>query len=499
MSFFTEKQGEIEHEYFQAGPGKKIYLGRKDKPGTAKLENIRKALGYLNQKNQHYLEITDKLISKLSPEDRDEILPEIINELYKKADTYIESLSDPLKQKYLSRGKQTAEDQTRLRPLTKIQPAQNLSKTRVVVYGLSTEGYHIACQTAMRGANTFIIDESSQSAISLKPEIAKTYPHITSLKQDEPMLAMEPIDKVVSKAQYLFFAPRIRKTGQKSKIEVQSKFKDATASLKKGTSVIYVLPTGIGGNDENISILEHVTGFEIGKSIFYYYYPLTRDSDPSTTLGTYNDRQDPILIDLLGLNQKEIALSISNAERVHAINILSRFSFLYDAIKRGKPIKEKTKTGFDVEYENIFLDDMIGGLYDLRLLMSSLPETDWLMGMAKDSIKAIDDYIKHLLEAIRESIKKNNLKPEMTRVALVWSIIDMHEMRGDKLEMLQNLITTIRDVVGEAESFDELALETASDKHTILVVCSKKDYEDIKLHEKLPRTSLIASPIVYPK
>ncbi len=105
--------------------------------------------------------------------------------------------------------------------------------SKVVVYGLSTEGYAIASQMAMKGADVYIIDESNPSAISLKAEIAKIYPNVASLKEDEPLLAMEPIDVAISKAQYLFFTPRVRKTGQDIKTEIHSKFKDATKSLKK--------------------------------------------------------------------------------------------------------------------------------------------------------------------------------------------------------------------------------------------------------------------------
>ena len=47
--------------------------------------------------------------------------------------------------------------------------------SKVVVYGLSTEGYSIACQMAIKGADVFLIDESTPSAISLKAEIAKTF------------------------------------------------------------------------------------------------------------------------------------------------------------------------------------------------------------------------------------------------------------------------------------------------------------------------------------
>ena len=134
-----------------------------------------------------------------------------------------------------------------------------MAGAKVVVYGLSTEGYAIASQMAIKGADVSIIDESTPSAISLKAEIAKTYPNVSSLKEDEPLLAMEPIDVAISKAQYLFFTPRIRKTGQDIKTEIHSKFKDAVTSLKKNSSVIFTLATGFGGNNENISFLNMST------------------------------------------------------------------------------------------------------------------------------------------------------------------------------------------------------------------------------------------------
>ena len=100
-------------------------------------------------------------------------------------------------------------------------------KDKVVIYGLSTEGYFLACQMAAKGADVHIIDESSSSAISLKSETAKTYPSVGSLQGDEPLLSMKPIDVAISEANYLFFTPRIRRTGQDFKTEINSNIKDA--------------------------------------------------------------------------------------------------------------------------------------------------------------------------------------------------------------------------------------------------------------------------------
>jgi hypothetical protein len=357
-----------------------------------------------------------------------------------------------------------------------------LASDRVVVYGLSTEGYSLACQMAINGANVFIIDESSQSAISLKPEIAKTYPNVSSLKEDEPLLAVEPIDVAISKAQYLFFAPRIRKTGQETKTEVHSKFKDATSSLKKGSSVIYTLPTGIGGNSENVSLLEHVTGLEAGKSISYFYYPLGGGNPPPKVIGSYNNKHDQNLASLLG-HKKEISfVGVSSAEHFHAINVLSRFSTLCSVLEVCKFAQDES-TKMDLssnDFQNIFLDDMVSGLYDLRSLGTSFEGANTLMYLINGSLKGIDGYIKRLIDEIRTTLKKNDLKASRTKIALSWSL-DQHEMRGDKIEMLQNLITKLRDYIGDVEAFSDPNMDLFhNDKTTILVICSKIDYDNLK-------------------
>ena len=178
-----------------------------------------------------------------------------------------------------------------------------MAKEKVVVYGLTTEGYFIACQMAIKGADVYLVDESSPTAILLKPEIAKNCSNIDSLKEDEPLLAMIPIDDAISKAEYLFFTPRIRKINQDLKAEVNSKFKDAIGSLKKGSTVIYCLATGFGGNSETISLLKHVTGFEAGKSVSYYYFPLNGLSETPSIIGSLPKSKDNKLLALLSTSK----------------------------------------------------------------------------------------------------------------------------------------------------------------------------------------------------
>lgn len=362
-----------------------------------------------------------------------------------------------------------------------------MGRTKAVVYGLSTEGYAIGCQMALKGTDVSIIDESTPSAISLKPEIAKAYPNVTSLKEDEPLLAMEPIDVAISKANYLFFTPRIRKSGQDIKTEIHSKFKDSTATLKKNSSVVYNLPTGFAGNNENISLLEHVTGYEVGKSINYFYYPIRNHDKFPNVIGSLNGKIDENLGELLKEGKKEKQfVSISASEHFHAIDILSQFSNLCSILEVCKFAKdERTKSDLSTEeIKNLFLDDMISGLYDLRSIGSSFEGANTLMYLINGSLKGIDGYIKRLIDEIRATLKKNDLKASRTKIALSWTL-DQHEMRGDKIEMLQNLTSRLRDYIGDVEPYEGPNFDMFhSDKTTIVVACSKNDYENIEKNKK---------------
>ncbi len=370
---------------------------------------------------------------------------------------------------------------------------------KVVVYGLSTEGYAIASQMAIKGADVYIIDESTPSAISLKAEIAKTYPNVSSLKEDEPLLAMEPIDVAISKAQYLFFTPRIRKTGQDIKTEIHSKFKDAVTSLKKNSSVIFTLATGFGGNNENISLLEHVTGLQTGKNISYFYYPLEDLNQQPKIIGSFNGKEDLVLSDLLTTDKKEKKfVAISSSEHFHAIDVLSRFSSLCSILEVCKYAQDEiTKNDLSSnDFQEIFLDDMINGLFDLKSLGSSFEGSNSLMYLINGSVKGIDGYIKRLIDEIRGTLKKNDLKASRTKIALSWTL-DQHAMRGDKIEMLQNLISKLRDYIGDVEAYEDPDFNLFhSDKTTIIVACSQFDFDKIGKSKKDSNLIIIkANPI----
>ena len=358
-------------------------------------------------------------------------------------------------------------------------------KENVVFYGLSTEGYYLASQLVINGADVRIIDESSSSAILLNPEIAKTYTNVKSLSDDEPLLAMEPSNIAISKAKYLFFTPRIRKTGDDLKTEISSKFKDAVKELKEGSSVINCLPTGFSGNNENISFLKHITGFEAGKSISYFYFPVHDLNKIPEVIGSLKKTDEKKISSLLKINKKERKLvDISSAEYLHAINTIQRFSSLCSILEICRFVKNDTRHSvlFN-DFRNIYLDDMINGLYDLRMHGSSHETSQTLMYLINGSIRGINGYIKRLIDIIRLTLKKNDLKAAKTKVVLSWTL-DANEMRGDKIEILNTIASKLHDYIGDIETSAGTADLFHHDKTTIVIACSSFDYNEIKESQK---------------
>tara|TARA_B100000029_G_scaffold352216_1_gene344743 strand:+ start:727 stop:1857 length:1131 start_codon:yes stop_codon:yes gene_type:complete len=356
---------------------------------------------------------------------------------------------------------------------------------KVVVFGLSTEGYSIASKMALKGADVQIIDESTPSAISIKPDIAKTYPTVQTLKDDEPLLSMTPIDVAISKAQFLFFVPVLRKTGQEIRIEINSKFKEAVGKLKKGSSVVYCLGTGFGGNSENISLLEHVTGFKVGKNISYYYYPLPTNNEAPSFIGTSSSKPNEKIIELISNDQEVQFLSLPSSEHFHAINILKQFSVLTSVLEICKFAKDKvSKSDLSKnELGKIFLDDMIDDLFDLRSLSLSFEGANTLMFIINGSLKGIDNYIKRLIDEIRLVLKKNELKASRTKILLLWSL-DQYVMKGDKIEALKTLQIKLQDYINDVECVETPLDYFQNEKTTIVVVCSKSDYEYVQKTQK---------------
>ena len=357
--------------------------------------------------------------------------------------------------------------------------------TKVVIYGLSTEGYSLACKIALNGGDVQIIDESTPSAIEIKTDIAKSYPSVQALKDDEPLLGMTSIDAAISKAQILIFAPRIRKSGQDTKIEINSKFKDAISNIKKNCLVVYGLGTGFGGNSENMSLLEHVTGLKIGKNVSYFYYPLSKEITSKSFIGSSDGKKNETLVKLFSFQKNLSFLTITSSEYFHAMDILKQFSIQTSVLEVCKFAKDSiTKTDLNSErIGEIFLDEIIDGLFDLRTLSSSFEGASSLMYLINGSMKGIDGYLKRLIDETRLILKKNELKASRTKILLLWTL-DQHEMKGEKIGKLQELELKLKDYIGDVEAISQPTDIFQSDKTTIVVACSKSDFEYLLKNNK---------------
>jgi hypothetical protein len=370
------------------------------------------------------------------------------------------------------------------------------SKNKAIIYGLSTEGYRIASSLAIRGMKVSLVDEAARMAITLKPEIASSYPNVSSLMDDEPLLELEPIDIAIKDASFLFFAPKIRKIGQEARADSVIKLRDAMRALNKNCSVVYCLPTGIGGNSENIALIEHVTGLSVNRDFDYYYMPLTTGIlSEELLVGSMNSGDGSEISKVMNhpdLFKKLNVIDITSAEFVHAIKVLNFYSGTASILEIFKQARHsKISEGIGGNFTDVFLDDISNGLFDLRAISSSLTGAGPLMYLVNGTIKATESYIKYMIDRIRDILKNRDLKASRIKVVVAWGL-DLNEMRGDKIELMYALESKLKDYIGDVELQYGSRIELyPSDKTMIIIACSRKDLENIKVKSSHVSDSLI--------
>jgi len=373
---------------------------------------------------------------------------------------------------------------------------------KVAVYGLSTEGYKIASHISTKGIPVSIIDDSSGMAITLKPDIAKTYSSVTSFIQDETLLDFEPFDVAINNASFIFFTPRIRKSWPDAKNHIGSKFQDVIKHVNKDSSIIYSVPAGFGVNNENITLIERRTGLSVGKNIFYHYMPISSISSTlfEPILGTKSHLNSNLTSLLNGLypNNTMKIVDIESAEYIYCIRILRHYGLMSPIFEICK-FADHTFQSQIMESESldeIYLDDLVVGLFDLNTILSSLAGISPLTLLVKGNIATVDNYIKHLTEQIKIILKRFELKASKTKAIISWTF-DPNEMRGDRLEIISRLESRLKDYVGDVERHDSIFDFYSSEKKIIVLSCSKTDFE--KLNKNNPNSEIIivkATPLL---
>jgi len=379
--------------------------------------------------------------------------------------------------------------------------SMNAETLKVAVYGLSTEGYKIASHISNKGIHVSIIDDSSGMAITLKPDITKTYSSVTSFIQDETLLDFEPFDVAINNASFVFFTPRIRKSWPDAKSHIVSKFQDVIKHVNKDSSIIYTVPTGFGVNNENITLIERRTGLSVGKNIFYHYMPMSPISSTifETIIGTKSELNSVFVNLLNGLFPSSAikTLDIESAEYIYCIRILKHYGLMSPIFEICK-FAERSFQSQMMQFESldeIYLDDLVSGLFDLNTILSSLSGISPLTLLVKGNIATIENYIKHLTEQIKIILKKFELKASKTKAIISWTF-DPNEMRGDRLEIISRLESRLKDYVGDVERQDSRFDYYSSEKKVIIVSCSKADFNKIQNNPTSEILIVKATPIL---
>jgi hypothetical protein len=174
-------------------------------------------------------------------------------------------------------------------------------------------------------------------------------------------------------------------------------------------------------------------------------------------------------------------VDVNSAELVHVIKTLSHYSGMASILEI---CKKATDSNISSElmrgtFADLYIDDVTSGLYDLRIIGSSLDGTGPLMYLVNGSIKGVDGYVKFLIDQIRATLKKRDLKASRTKVAIAWTL-DPHEMRGDKIELLSSFETKVKDYISDVERHQGQTFDLYhTDKTTIVIACSKTDFEKV--------------------
>jgi len=374
--------------------------------------------------------------------------------------------------------------------------------SKVAVYGLSTEGYKIASHISNKGIPVSIIDDSSGMAITLKPDIAKTYSSVTSFIQDETLLDFEPFDVAINNASYIFFSPRIRKSWPDARNHIVSKFQDVIKHVSKDSSIIYTVPAGFGVNNENITLIEHRTGLNVGKNIFYHYMPVSSISSSlfDAIIGTRTELNSSLanMLDGLYSDQTIKVVDMEAAEYIYCIRILRHYgsmSPIFEICKFADNNFQHQDTETE-SFDEMYLDDLIAGLFDLNTILSSLTGISPLTLLLKGNIATVENYIKHLTEQIKIILKKYELKASKTKAIISWTF-DPNEMRGDRLEIISRLESRLKDYVGDVERQDSMFDFYSSERKLIVISCSKADFQ--RLVKNNPNSEIIilkATPLL---
>ena len=371
-----------------------------------------------------------------------------------------------------------------------------MAKLKIVMYGLTSEGYKLAGRLVEKTSVT-IVDETLQMAMDLDSGFLKKNPNLEELMSEEPLLGVKPLEKVLGEAQVIFFTPKLRRPSDESVVEAGIKLRDLARYLSKGAVFVNTLPTGPGGNSENIMLLEKQTGLRVGESLTYSYMPLRPGGAEPDIVSSAGGRESGIL-GTLGFSQS--SPNVFSAELDYVSSFLEPSLRTVTEIELAKKAREARITL--QRAKETYIDEFTGYLYDLKAVQAREETGEPVSYLAGATVKSLENFGRYVVDEAREVLKEKELKASRTKVSVLWTL-DKYEMRADRLQMAESIQQRLRDyvtdvdiiagskVVGVTDSLDPL-------KYNLVIVCSERDREFLRQAKRGRRNiemiSLLATP-----
>jgi hypothetical protein len=354
-----------------------------------------------------------------------------------------------------------------------------LAKVKVAMYGLTTEGYNLAASIADR-AEVTLLDETLQMAMDGTPAFFKHNPNLEEMMAGEPLLSFKPIGQVLESAQVVFFTPKLRRPFDEALIEAGSKLREMSKYIMKGATVVNTLPTGPGGNSENIMMMEKQTGLHLGDSVTYAYMPLAPGSSkPSVVSAAGGGEKSPLgSLGFATTSQNVFAAELEYAEGVlqSAMEHVAKIEFAKKAREAGVALQSDG---------DVFIDDFARRVYELKAIQTSDQTGESISYLAGAALKSLENFVRYMVEEAREVLKQKELKASRTKINLMWGL-DSYEMRADRIQMAQSIQLRLKDYVTDVEIVGRGGGREVVDqlKHNVMIVCSREDYERVKAMKK---------------
>ena len=375
------------------------------------------------------------------------------------------------------------------------------NKSNIVIYGLSTEGYVIASNLVKNNIDITIIDEKLQVATEITADTVKNYSSAKDLMENESLLGILPLDKVLSNSQIIFVTPKLRKNNEDAKTESISVFSKIAQTIKKNSILFNCVPQGLGVNNEIIEIIKRNSGLDVG-DFTYVYSPLFARTSNSLSIGVIpisNNKHVEKLLKQSNIKFEQI-VDVELSERIYANRVLNthaNLSIQFETFKNSVKVNSKADT-FQLFNTEIYIDDLFDGIHDVKQINYSLDSGLPLHYISSGIIRNVEGSIRVIVDNIKQKIKDEKLKPSRTKIILFWRI-DEFEIRGDKTMILEKFVSKLEDIVGDVQILTDFSIGRnisqstfSREKHNFVLLCSKADYNYVNKHKNtIPSNSIL--------